>query len=192
MRIDISLDTKSIKSSIKRLKKIQQNYPKMIYELLEKSAEWIKQKANDNLLKSGIGENVIKEIQNGWQEIKPIGNTVILTNSGRGYMIEFGVGVLGENTYQGDLPLTYEYNVMTEYKMDDGSWVFTPINNKTEYSLADIDIRPENIIDREEHLHSVKTQGNQATMFLHQAVMDFRSKNIAQEIFAKIWEKYTK
>jgi hypothetical protein len=188
--ITIELNPKSIRSAIKKLQNIRNKIPTMVDELLYESCVWIKNQANFYLENSGLNSGFITEIEQGWQPItKRMDGSFILTNRGRAYSVEFGIGIKGQGTYDGDVPPNYEYNVKTQYKNRDGSWIFRVEDIDT------LDIKQENVMPREntgevvyEEGRTIRTQGQPAVMFCFNAIVDFKTQNIAN----KIWEKVKK
>lgn len=188
--ITIDLNPKSIKSAIKKLQNIKSKIPSMIDELLYECCDWIKNQANMHLENSGLNSGFITEIEQGWQPItKKLDGSFVLINRGRGYAVEFGIGMKGEGTYYGDVPPNYEYNIKTQYKNSDGSWIFRVED------IDMLDIKRENIMPREntgeliyEEGRTVRTKGQPAVMFCFNAIVDFKTQKIAQ----KKWEKIKK
>lgn len=181
MRLNYSLDQKSIGDTIKRLQKLKSNYPKMQKEFLQRCCEWIRDQAIYYLAISDIGGSVVAEIESQFDIIND-GNKAVLRNGpGRGYMIEFGVGLAGIGTYKGAVPPDYEYNIDTQYKNDKGEWIFRT-------NEADIDIERKNIISRT--TNTVKTAGGPGVMFMYNAIADFRSKKIDERIWQDICKEY--
>ena len=113
----------------------------------------------------------------------------MLKNSGRGYAVEFGIGVKGQGTYDGNVPYNYEYNVSSGYKNADGSWIFRV------QDIDMLDIKQENVMPRlstgevvYEEDRTIRTQGQPAIMFCFNAIVDFKTNNIAK----KLWDKVKK
>lgn len=195
MKIQLNIaDTKSIKNAISSFSKIKKRLPKMIDSLLQQSCLWIKKRANSYLNSSGLNSGFISEIKHGWQEpTKQIDGSWILTNYGRGYSVEFGIGIKGEGTYDGDVPDNYKYNIRTGYKADDGSWVFK-IND-----INTLDIKQDNVIPNSktgeinyEEGRTIRTQGQQAIMFCYNSIIDFKTNKIANKLWEKIKGNYLK
>lgn len=188
--IKVELNLKSVKSAIRQIKNIKNKIPSMIDELLYECCVWIKNQANFHLEASGLNSGFITEIEQGWQPItKRLDGTFVLINRGRAYSVEFGIGIKGQGTYNGDVPPNYEYNVKSGYKHSDGSWIFRVED------IDMLDIKQENILPRKntgeliyEEGRTIRTQGQPAVMFCFNAIVDFKSQNIAQ----KIWEKVKK
>lgn len=189
-RINLWLNLKSIRSARAEFENLKRQIQSMVDELLYKSCVWIRNKANENLKISGLNSGFITEIEQGWQPItKLIDGSFLLSNHGRGYAVEFGIGIKGQGTYNGDVPPNYEYNVKTRYKNSDGSWIFRVED------ISTLDIKQENVLPRKstgeliyEEGRTIRTEGQPAVMFLFNAILDFKTQNIAK----KIWEEVKK
>lgn len=195
--ININFDVKSIKNAIKEIKEVQKTMQKEVPQLfLKKCARWIINQAQANLEVSGLGANIIAEINNGWDKNpQPIGNTIIVKNDTmRSVWVEFGIGRVGaENPYDttkfnADMKdYTYDYESGFKHSDEKGDrwWVFRVDND------ADIDVKAEYILSsRTEHPHSVRTEGQPAQLYLYNALMDFvsnkRYKTLWQETLAEL------
>ena len=190
--ININFDVKSIKNAIKEIQAVQKKMQKEVPQaFLRKCAKWIINKAKDYLNVSGIGQSVIAEINDAWDDNpQPIGNTIIVKNNTmRSVWIEFGVGRVGaENAYDttkfnADMK-DYQYDTQTRFKHTDEKgdrwWIFRVDND------ADIDLRAEYILSsRAEHPHSVRTEGQPAQLFVYNALMDFISTNA----YKTLWQE---
>lgn len=193
--IKINFDKKSIQNAIKQVKEVQKKLSSEVTDLfLIKSANWIINQAKMNLEISGLGQNIIAEINNGWDtNPKPVGNTIVVKNNTmRSVWVEFGIGRVGaENpyniaTFNANMK-DYEYNYNSGYKHTDENgnqyWIFMVDNE------SDIDIMAEYILSsREEHPHSVRTEGQPAQLYLYNALMDFISKGI----YKTLWQESLK
>lgn len=185
MKLDIDLNRNSLQNAISRLQKVSIYYPQMVKVLLQKSCEWIRDKAINYLYNSDLGTNVINEIINDFH-IQNNGTYATLRNGeGRGYMIEFGIGVVGQGTYDGSVPPNYTYNVQSGYKDEDGTWCFW-----SDYDNLDI---PQNMVEFKREFSDralVSTKGTKGVMFMYNALTDFRSSNQAQKIWNDICRMY--
>ena len=188
--ITIDLNPKSIRSAIRQFENIKKKIPSMVDELLYESCFWIRNQANINLEASGLNRGFITEIEQGWQPItKRMDGTFLLSNHGRAYAVEFGIGIKGQGTYNGEVPPNYEYNVKTQYKNSEGSWIFRVED------IDMLDIKQEYVLPRKntgeviyEEGRTIRTEGQPAVMFLFNAIVDFKTQNVAE----KIWEKVKK
>lgn len=182
MKVNISLSKSSLRNAIKQIKAVKKTIEtKMTRELLKRSCQWIKERAIHYLETSGLGVNVIREISGQFQIIYN-GNSAILRNGeGRGYMIEFGVGIAGAGTYDGVVAPNYQYNISTAYKNEAGEWIFKTTDE-------DLDIPNSHIINRT--TNTAKTAGGEGVMFMYQALTDFRSQQQAKRIWRDICEEY--
>lgn len=189
MKIDVELNPKSIKNAIKIIKKQRAILTdKMIPEYLQRSAEWIENRANQLISASDIGENVKESIKNSWF-IEQISNYhIVLYNiSRKAAYVEFGVGIIGQtDKHPNANNAGYEYNVKSEYKFGQGHWRFS-VEDK---SWLDI---PEKAIiyeDVEDSSTTIITQGTKGVWYLFNAVEDFKmteQKRLWEEIKKKYW-----
>ena len=194
MKIPISLNSKSLQEAIKILEELKSKIPQMKEELLQRTCLAIMQRANENLSNSDLNYGFINEIRSGWKPVERQNDgTYLIRNYGRAYSAEFGIGIVGEGSYKGDVPSAYEYNMETRYKNSDGSWAFRVTNINT------LDITDENVMERVytgekvyEEGRTIMTQGQKAVMFLFNAVMDFIQKKEAQQIWQDIKERHIK
>ena len=128
--------------------------------------------------------SVISDIINS-STITVSGNTAKLSYGEKAVYVEFGVGIVGEqNPHPQATQAGYEYNVESGKKKADRSWIF---NAESE---AKIDIRQENIINRTKN--TVRTKGNEASLFLYQSAMDFKSTGEYKRIWQDVKRKYIK
>lgn len=193
MKIQLNIsNSKSVKEALKQLKNIKKQIPKIIDELLYECCVWVRERANEYLNSSGLNAGFINEIKDGWQPItKQLGGSWLLTNYGRAYSVEFGIGIKGQGTYDGDIPPNYDYNIQTRYKSTDGSWIFKVKDINT------LDIKQENVLPNTstgdiayETGRSIRTQGQQAVMFCYHAIVDFKDQQIANTLWEKVKKKY--
>ena len=193
MKIKLNIaNAKSIKSAITKLKNIKKQIQQMMDELLYECCVWVRERANQYLDISGLNSGFINEIKGGWQPItKKNGGSWLLSNYGRAYSVEFGIGIEGQGTYKGDTPPNYEYNIQSKYKDADGAWIFKVKDIKT------LDIKQENVMPNAktgemvyEEGRSIRTQGQQAVMFCYNAIIDFKDQQIANALWKKIKQKY--
>jgi hypothetical protein len=191
MRIEFSLDIDSIKEAKKKLQEYKtKTLPTLTDALIRASCIWIIDRSNAYLELSGMNRGIIDEIYNGWREPKKLRkNQYLLQNYGRGYSVEFGIGVCGEDTYKGDVPSNYEYNVDSGKKLADGSWIFRVED------IGTLDIMQENVLPNKkgevnyEEGKTIKTQGQQAIMFVYNAINDFVNDKVAIKIWKQIKER---
>lgn len=189
MRIDVELNSKSIKEAIKILQKQKQIFSeKAIPEFLEKSANRIRELANENLDRADIGKNVKEAIKDSWFVSKLSNSHIVLYNiSQKSAYVEFGVGIIGQTAQHPNANNAgYEYNVKSEYKFGQGFWQFTVEDRSW------LDIPEESIIyqDYNKAGESIITQGTQGVWYLFNAVEDFKlreEKRLWEEIKKKYW-----
>lgn len=182
INIDV-FDSKSVEKAIKQLNKVKAAYPRMVKKLLRWSCEWIKARAISYLLASDLGEDVIVEVQNDFHIEVNETNAILRNGEGRGYLVEFGIGIKGQGTYDGVVPPNYEYNVRTKYKNANGEWIF----KTNDWS---IDISPKDIISKT--TSTVKTAGGEGVMFMYNSIVDFRNQKIAEQLWKQICKEYIK
>ena len=188
MKINISLNPKSIENAIKQFQKAQtQLETVMLKEFLLTCCTWIYDDANKNLMYSSIGENVKANIMTGWQEptIRQEGKRMIATlknTDDQAVYVEFGVGIVGqENAHERvkDGQVNYQYNIGTKINKETNQWIFNvssdnDIDNQAEY----IDKKTTN---------TVKTKGSPAVMYAYNACV-----NLDTIGFKAIWEQIKK
>lgn len=190
MRIEFSLDIDSIKEAKKKLQEYKTDTLSTLTDaLIRSSCIWIIDRSNAYLELSGMNRGIIEEIYSGWREPKKIRkNQYLLQNYGRGYSVEFGIGVRGEDTYKGVVPNNYEYNVDSGKKLSDGSWIFRVDD------ITTLDIMEKNVLPNKngevnyKEGKTIKTQGQQAIMFVYNAINDFVNDRIAIKLWKHIKE----
>lgn len=135
MKIEIALNTQSIKNAIKQLNAIKKTFPTMQQEFLMQVAHWLTNRANKYITNSDLGNLVKDEIRGGWS-YEPIANGVKIVNNAQkqvtnfgtvplAVLVEFGVGVVGQSQAHPNATAEgYEYNVNSGHKSADGSWQF--------------------------------------------------------------------
>ena len=189
MKIKVELNQKSIKEAIKQLeaqKKVLTDVA--IPEYLNKSAEWIRERANTILSLADIGDDVKSKISSRWDIKKISSNHIVLFNSYyKAAYVEFGVGIIGQTSKHPNADVAgYEYNVESEHKFGQGYWRFEVSD------VSRIDIPEKAIIyqSQEEDGLSIVTQGTEGVWYLFNAVEDFKviaQKSIWEEIKKKYW-----
>lgn len=189
MIINIDLNKTSVKEAIKVLKQQKKILiERALHEYMQKSVRWIKNRANELVSMSNIGENVKQSIKNSWFIENVSKSQVVLYNiSEKAVFVEFGVGIIGQTSKHPNADKTgYEYDVTSEYKFGQGFWKF----NVEDSSWLDI---PQDAIIYEEFTEagqSIITQGTQGLWYLFNAVEDFKltkEKPLWQEIKEKYW-----
>ena len=189
MKINIELNQKSIKEAIKILQKQKKVITEQaIPEYIQKSAEWIKNRANEILNGSDIGVEVVQNITSSWHiDIISKSHIILYNMSWKSAYVEFGVGIVGQTDKHPNADKTgYEYNVESGKKFGQGFWQFTV----DDQSLLDI---PKDAIiyqNYESNGLSIITQGTQGVWYLFNAVEDFKlreEKRLWEEIKKKYW-----
>lgn len=187
MKLKVALNSKSINALISQLNEIKTTIlPNMIEHFLTRCCEEIKIKANKNLETSGLGADVISEIQGQWSISVKGKNALLRNGEGRGYMVEFGVGEIGENNPHPKADLTYAYNIPTDYKDQYGQWRFR-VDSTQEIDLAVgfYKIVEINEYETGESKLTIKTKGSPPIMFLYNALLDFKT----EKLYEKLWRE---
>lgn len=193
MKIEIRLNAKSLDKAVKQLKQTETNYKALVKQYLISSCEWVRDRAIKYVNAADLGQQYKDELTNkaNWFIEPTRGYYLLRLHSFHGYMIEFGVGIIGQGTYIAtnglQLPANYDYNIPTEHKLPDNSWIFAG-------DRENVDIRQENIMSVEEKDDKdyIRTKGNQAVMFLYNAAMDFKSEGAYQSIWQRLKKRYIK
>lgn len=188
MKIQITLDQKSIKNAIKILEEQQKILTDIaIPEFLADSAEWIRKRANEIVHSSDIGSAVIKKIVSSWKTNEISHSQIVLYNDyWKAAYVEFGVGIIGKESSHPDAnQANWEYNIKTLAKDDQGGWKFS-VDRKSE-----LDIPQSAIIDtvKIDNKTAIYTKGAQGVWFLFNAVEDFKMKK-ARQFWEQIKIKY--
>lgn len=193
MRINISLDKKSIRSAIKQIKsvqkKVQTDLPRAY---LQKCVESIKAIANRNLAMTNIGSEVKALIQTSWETSAVIGNKITLSNnaeyeSGKNLavFVEFGVGrVGGSKPHEVANEANYQYNVWSMRKDPNDKWVYTLDGGEDRMNIESGYYEGGNT-DKGFYF---KTAGSPATMFLYKAWKEFETSGL----YKTLWEQAKK
>lgn len=187
INIDV-FDSKSVEKAIKQLNKVKALYPKMVEVLLQRSCERLKEMARANLYNSDIGSDVIAEVDSQWEIVNNGGSAILKNGEGKGYMVEFGVGIVGQYNAH---PLAriegYEYNIDTVHKNQAGAWRFK-VGGKDSVDLK------ENYytLSEGQRGYTVETKGSPATLFCYNALVDFVRSKEPQRIWDNICKEYIK
>lgn len=190
MKLKVSLDPKSVQEAIKALKKAKAQLPKMMNEFLTECCNRIIELANQNLEWVEIGSAVKEKIRLSWDVLVTDGTAVITNLFQKAVYVEFGTGVVGEQSpHANALSAGYDYNRESPYKDEQGRWTFY-----TDYEDLDIPMSALNDITvfRKNNASrmQVRTSGAPATMFVYNAIMRFKSEEHAKEIWERIKAKY--
>lgn len=193
MKINISLDKKSIENAIKQIKavqkKVQTDLPRVY---LQKCVESIKAIANRNLDMTSIGSEVKALIQTSWETSAVIGNKITLSNnaeyeSGKNLavFVEFGVGrVGGSRPHAVADQANYEYNVWSMRKDPNDRWTYTLEGGEDRMNIESGYYEGGNT-DKGFYF---KTAGSPATMFLYKAWKEFETSGL----YKTLWEQAKK
>lgn len=193
MKINISLDKKSIENAIKQIKavqkKVQTDLPRVY---LQKCVERIKAIANRNLAMTNIGSEVKALIQTSWETSAVIGNKITLSNnaeyeSGKNLavFVEFGVGRIGgSKPHEVANEANYEYNVWSMRKDPNDKWTYTLEGGEDRMNIESGYYEGGNT-DKGFYF---KTAGSPATMFLYKAWKEFETSGL----YKTLWEQTKK
>ena len=194
-RITVELNEESLKNAISELKRYENQVKKAFTDFFEELCLWIIKRANWYIQNSDLGELVKIKIMNAWQyEVNSKGakimNTAnkIITHENNGVivteeyplaaMVEFGVGVVGEQSPHPNAGLEgYDYDIVTPYKDGSGMWYFWTNHNELDIPKSSIeDIRGYDDFrgkDKEQGKRIiVGTRGTQGIMFAYNALVD--------------------
>lgn len=200
MKLKIALNQKSIKNAINTLKTVKKQLQgEMLDEFYKRCYDYFVSHANYYLLSSGIGDLVIAEIQSSWKYVPTmhldiIGNNISTYKGGvkfintaeKSVYVEFGVGVVGEeNEHPNANNTNYKYNIPSDSKDIDNSWMFKSFEEE-------LDIPQKAIVGSKEMADGrlkVWTYGTQGCFYAFNALEDLRKEvpNIWKEIKIKYW-----
>jgi hypothetical protein len=181
-KIVVELNRKSIQNAIKQLKSVKNIVQTQIMpEYMQRTADWIINRANEILDRSDIGENVKSAIFNAWDTEWTSDHSLVIRNySRKAVYVEFGVGIIGQTSQHPNADATnYEYNVDSEAKFGQGYWQFSVRNDE------ELDIPQEAITYRQGQ--TIITQGTEGVWYLYNAVEDFKLRE--QE---RLWKELTR
>lgn len=193
MKLKVRLNKQSVKNAINALKTAKKQLQgEMLDEFYKECYNYFVSRANYYLLSSGIGDLVIAEIQSSWQYVPTmnldiIGNnrsvykTVRFVNTAeKAVYVEFGVGIVGgENEHPNADNTGYQYNVPSQNKLADGSWVFKSYEDE-------LDIPQKAIRSRDftaDGKLRILTSGTKGCFYAFNALEDLRIE------YPKIWER---
>lgn len=190
MKINIELNKKSIQEAIKILRKQKKVFSEQaLPEFMLRSADWIKNRANEILNGSDIGVDVVQNITSSWHIDTISKSHIVLYNmSWKSAYVEFGVGIVGQDAPHPNASKTnYEYNVESPYKYSNGGWAFSVADQ------SELDIPKEAIIEQNYssvYGLTIYTRGTQGVWYLFNAMEDFKlreEKRLWEEIKKKYW-----
>lgn len=185
-KIVVELNRKSIKDAIKQLKdskKVIQD--QLMPEYMQRSAEWIRDRANELVSLADIGENVKEAIKDYWFIEKISNSQMVLYNiSEKAAYVEFGVGIIGQSSQHPNANNAgYEYNVKSEYKFGQGFWQFN-VEDRSWLDIPEDAIVYQNVTNSGE---TIITQGTEGVWYLYNAVEDFKLREQK-----RLWEELTR
>ena len=186
MNIPIKLNQKSIEEAKRKLLEIREKFQngEIMEDFLNECSEYLLQRAKFHLEHSGIGANVINEINSCWKVTKQ-NNRVILTNDApKAVFVEFGVGIVGkQDSHPNSAEEGYKYNIPTIHKFLDGSWEFL-IDD-----LDDLDLPLRNVELQDNGLENrISTKGAKGVWYAYNALQDLEIE--APNIWKRVKERH--
>ena len=186
MKIDVGLNSKSIRQAKNKLLEIKELFSQevIIREFLIDCWNYLMIKMQTNLEKSGLGTDVVTNIMDSWQAELTHNKLVLINHDDKAVFVEFGVGIGGaSNPHPFSSIEGYEYNVPSDAKDLDGEWSFF-VNE------SNLDI-PNSAIEFKAKANNGKvmvfTKGTKGTWFAYNALQDLRMN--AKSIWQKTKER---
>ena len=187
MKLKVGLNKQSVKNTINALKTAKKQLQgEMLNEFYKECYNYFVERANYHLLSSGIGDLVIAEIQTSWHFEKTISGAKFTNDAEKAVYVEFGVGIVGgENEHPNADNTGYQYNVPSQSKLADGSWVFKSYEDE-------LDIPQKAITARDftaDGKLRILTSGTKGCFYAFNALEDLllKHKNIWERIKIKYW-----
>lgn len=187
MKIKVGLNQNSIKNAINALKTAQKQLQgEMLNEFCKECYNYFVSRANYHLLSSNVGDLVISEIQSSWHYEKTISGAKFTNDAEKAVYVEFGVGIEGgDNKHPNANNTGYQYNVPSQSKFVDGSWLFKSYEDE-------LDIPQSAIISKKtmsDGKLKILTSGTKGCFYAFNALEDLRLeyKNIWERIKLKYW-----
>jgi hypothetical protein len=174
MKIQVGYTKKSIDKAIKQIDEYQKRLKNIIPTFIQQCADKIVAMANERLNYVGLDYGVVAEIKNGWQPLQKVddNNYVLLNTADESVYIEFGVGQVGAgNPHDLAGADNYQYDVNHHGAM---GWEFKKTNGNVDI-LEKYRLYDDGLI--------IRTVGQPATMFVFNAVQDFKDKNLGEPIW---------
>lgn len=202
MRINVRLNERSIDNAIQQIEKIKHELENKIFDnFIVRCYRYFVERADIYLNGSNIGENVINDIQFGWELKEPVtvgssGNGFVklarfVNTADKAVFVEFGVGDVGErNPHKNAVEAMYEYNVPSLSKYagqhhDENTWRFYARDR------SDIDLIEGNYETWPTANGRIKviTTGSPSVMYAFNALQDLRAEipKIWKEIKIEYW-----
>lgn len=186
MKIQVSLNQKSINDAIKQLKNAKKQLGVMVDEFITECCIWFINRANQHLLNSDIGRNVVQDIIEHWSFTVKDGKGLIVNDSDSAVFVEFGVGQVG-----GEIPhpmasqLGYQYDVQSNSKFtsqDGGHYWIYHIDSED-----DIDQHPNpDMIRQTRSGMFMITRGSWGELYAYTTLNDLQ---IEQGVLKGLWQK---
>ena len=152
----------------------------MLDEFYYECYKYFVRSANYYLLSSGIGDLIIAEIQSSWNYEKTLNGAKFTNEAEKAVYVEFGVGIAGsESEHPNASEAGYQYNMPSQNKLVDGSWIFKSYEDE-------LDI-PQKAITSKDYTADGKlrilTSGTKGCFYAFNALEDLRLE------YPKIWER---
>ena len=186
MNIQIELSRSSIELAKRKLLEIKEKFQngEIMKDFLDECSKYLLERAKFHLEHSGIGANVINEINSCWKVTKQENRIIFTNDAPKAVFVEFGVGIVGEqDSHPNSMEEGYEYNVPTIHKYLDGSWEFL-IDD-----LDDLDLPLDNIeLQDNVNENHIVTQGAKGVWFAYNALQDLDQEKV--NIWKRIKERH--
>lgn len=195
MKIEVNISNpKSIRNAIDALKRAKVTLvDKVVEEMVFECCRAIQTRANANIAVADLGENVKNDIQKGWRIWKTRRGYTLSNEAEKAVYVEFGVGIVGEGKPHPDaITAGYEYDMPSDSKGVDGSWAFFTNKEDLDLPVSALDAHNwyrQTETDKRNRL-LIFTRGTPATMFLHNAILDFVESSEPKSIWDGILIKY--
>lgn len=195
MKLEINLSKpQTVESAIKALKQAKKVLVNKIYEeMVLECSKAIQTRANEWIGVTDIGESVKTEIQTSWVLSKRLGRYVLSNIAEKAVYVEFGVGIVGQDyPHPNATQAGYDYDMPSDSKGVDGSWAFFTNKEDLDLPVSALDAHNwyrQTETDKRNRL-LVFTRGTPATMFLHNAILDFIESGEPQRIWQGLLKKY--
>lgn len=195
-RIKVKANTASIDEAIKILRGYKArfedkgNKESVLKMFLEECADRLIEKANRNVSLLNIDTAIKNEIMSSWETTYEKGGKIIIHNkSQESASIEYGIGQVGEGTYDYQFGADqFDYNVPSRYKRTDKEtgeiyWTF-----KNDGEPIDIPHNFYESFSSTDGNEIIRSSGFDAQLYMFHAIMEFQQR---QE-YKPIWEKVKK
>ena len=194
MKIKVKLNEKSIQEALTHLNKMKEQLPLMKKELYERCCLQIQELATYNISNIDIGSDVFSQITSNWHILSTENGAILWNNSDKSVYVEFGTGIVGEQSPHPNANITnpaYEYNIPTRHKRagkyhDENTWRFY----KNDLDEVDLQYGYYETWYTDSDTIKIITRGSPATLFVFNAIEQFKNQNYAKRIWEEIKRKY--